>query len=146
LSSTLGAGGRQVDDRSLQDLLADPATVALTAEECKPRLGTVIGHSEHGGITAIVHGRTGRVRALVVPVPGPASTDWADDLHAECTRLSRAYSGRPVAGSRAEIEQLVNRTVYGDQDEVPLTEREAAAEVADVLERNHDLRSLGGTA
>jgi hypothetical protein len=133
-----------VEDRSLEQLLADPSTVALTAEECKPRLGTVIQHAEHGGTTAIVHGRTGQVRALVVPVPGPLDTTWASDLHTECAALSRAYRGRPALGSGAEVEQIVRRQLYGDADEVPLSASQAAAEIEDVVERNSDLPSLRG--
>jgi hypothetical protein len=134
-----------MEDRSLQDLLADPTTVALTAEEAKPRLGTVIQHAEHGGVTVVVHGRTGLPRALIVPLPGDPDTSWVSDLHREAAELSRAYNQRPVAGSRAEAERLVLRQLHGaEADEVPLTEKQAAGEIEDVLERNSDLRSLGG--
>jgi hypothetical protein len=78
-----------------------------------------------------------------VPVPDGPDTSWAGELHTEATSLSRQWNGQPV-GSRVEAERLSRRVVYGDQGETALTGKQAAAEIEDVLERNSDLRSLGG--
>jgi hypothetical protein len=128
----------------VREVLALPSLVTLTTVGLKTAPGEALVRADRGGFTLAVDGRTGRPRALIIPVGGPDGS-WADgDLHDECAALSRAYRGRPAAGSRAEAERLSRRVVYGEADELPLSASEAAGEIADVLERNSDLPSLRG--